>query len=172
MNGDAGQAVEVRLQIADDVDAADCPAQSSFVSWVAAVFDEVKYDAAAAGSLVVRIVTGQESAALNRDFRGKDTPTNVLAFPAGPILIPEPAEGDKELGDLVMCWEVVVRESRQQSKVLTDHLAHLTVHGTLHLLGHDHQTDAEAERMEDLERLIMQELGLPDPYRECSTRGD
>jgi probable rRNA maturation factor len=101
--------------------------------------------------------------ALNRDWRGKDLPTNVLSFPAGAPV----AEGAPILlGDVALAFETVAHEAEAQGKALPDHLRHLLVHGVLHLLGHDHEIEAEAERMEGLERRILAGLGVADPYRE------
>ncbi len=108
--------------------------------------------------------TGQRQ--LNRNYRGQDQPTNVLAFPvwkAGTRLAPgAPAL----LGDVVLALETVAQEAAEQEKPIGDHLIHLTVHGVLHLLGYDHLTQAEAATMESLERSILAELGVPDPYRD------
>jgi probable rRNA maturation factor len=98
--------------------------------------------------------------ALNRSWRGKDTATNVLSFPA-------PAGGSAEprpLGDVVLARETIAREAVEQRIPAQDHLAHLTVHGVLHLLGYDHENDRDAETMERLEREILARLGVPDPY--------
>ncbi len=95
-------------------------------------------------------------AALNAQFRGKAGPTNVLSFP-------NPA-GGRPLGDVAMAFGVCAREAAQQRKSLADHLRHLTAHGVLHLLGYDHQTDADAEVMEAKERAILASLGVADPY--------
>lgn len=92
---------------------------------------------------------------LNHDFRGKDKPTNVLAFPAH--------EADY-LGDIAISLDTVAREAAAQNKAFDDHLTHLAVHGTLHLLGHDHENDADAARMETLEINILQQLGINNPY--------
>ncbi|MFD1300626.1 rRNA maturation RNase YbeY [Methylobacterium marchantiae] len=100
---------------------------------------------------------------LNRTWRGKDKPTNVLSFPAPP----QPAHAGiaVPLGDVVLAYDTMLRESAEQSKPLHDHLAHLLVHGTLHLLGQDHETgDAEANAMEALETEALRGLGIPDPY--------
>ncbi len=97
---------------------------------------------------------------LNFTYRGKDKPTNVLSFPDG---AGDP-EGPAALGDLILAYETVAREAAEQGKPLADHLRHLTVHGVLHLLGWDHQREAEAEAMEGLERRILAGLGVPDPY--------
>lgn len=93
---------------------------------------------------------------LNRDFRGKDRPTNVLSFPGS---------GDGELGDVALAYETCAREARTQRKELGAHVRHLVVHGTLHLLGFDHETDADAFEMEARERRVLRRLGVADPYR-------
>jgi probable rRNA maturation factor len=107
------------------------------------------------GELTVRIVGSAESRALNRRYRGKDKPTNVLSFPYD-------ARG--ALGDLVICAPVVNREAREQGKPAAAHWAHMVVHGILHLLGHDHIRDREAKVMESRERAILARLSYPDPY--------
>jgi len=110
----------------------------------------------------VNIVLFDESGAraLNRQYRGKNYATNVLSWPYEPA----PREKTWLLGDLVLCPAVVAREAADQGKPLRDHYAHLTIHGVLHLLGYDHETPREAERMERLERRILAELGVQDPY--------
>ncbi len=99
---------------------------------------------------------------LNADWRGKDKPTNVLSFPSFPgkigALLPP------MLGDIILAQETVAREAELEGKPLDHHIAHLIVHGLLHLIGHDHETDAEAERMEALERQTLARLAIPDPY--------
>jgi probable rRNA maturation factor len=111
-----------------------------------------------------------ELRALNRRYRGQDKPTNVLSFPA----LDHPSAGSQPalppgapllLGDVVLAFETVAGEAEAQGKPLGDHLAHLVVHGVLHLLGYDHEVPAEAERMEALETAILAGLGIPDPYR-------
>ncbi len=100
---------------------------------------------------------------LNRTWRGKDKPTNVLSFPAAPQ--PRHAEAALPLGDVVLAYETMVRESEEQGKPLQNHLVHLLVHGTLHLVGQDHELGlAEAEAMEALEVAALATLGIPDPY--------
>ena len=110
--------------------------------------------------LVIRIVDEPESRALNRQFRGIDKPTNVLSFP----FEAPPRVRSKHIGDLVVCAPVVEREAAEQGKPLEAHWAHMVVHGVLHLLGYDHQTDADAETMEGLEIAILGRLGFPNPY--------
>lgn len=92
---------------------------------------------------------------LNRDYRGKDKPTNVLSFESG----------DRPfLGDVVLALETVLAEAKDQGKKPADHLTHLVVHGVLHLLGHDHEKTSEARKMEQVEVEVLSGLGVPDPY--------
>jgi probable rRNA maturation factor len=102
---------------------------------------------------------------LNRTWRGKDKPTNVLSFPA-----PEQpgAAGPRHLGDIALAFETLARESEEESKELAHHFAHLIVHGVLHLLGYDHEVEAEAEIMEALEVKALARLGITDPYRDMA----
>jgi probable rRNA maturation factor len=95
---------------------------------------------------------------LNRDWRGIDEPTNVLSFPAAK------SGGAKFLGDIVIAYETLKRECDDENRAFLHHLAHLTVHGYLHLLGYDHATESQAEEMEGLESKIMKRMKLPDPY--------
>ena len=98
---------------------------------------------------------------LNAQWRGQDKPTNVLSFPAAGSSLPG---APLLLGDIAVAWETTRREADQEGKTLEAHLAHLLVHGVLHLLGHDHATDPQAEAMEGLERRILERLGIADPY--------
>lgn len=122
-------------------------------------------DAALAGGrrraeLGIRVVGSAEGRRLNRDFRGKDRPTNVLSFPG-----PGDAPGSgRFLGDLVVCAPVVAREAREQGKALRAHWAHMVVHGVLHLLGEDHDTPRRAAGMEAREIAILAGLGFGNPY--------
>jgi probable rRNA maturation factor len=107
-------------------------------------------------SLNVALADDKAVRVLNRRDRQKDKPTNVLSYPSGERAF---------LGDIVLARQTVWREAKQQKKSPADHVAHLVVHGTLHLLGYDHETsDADAERMEVLERRILKRLGIADPY--------
>ena len=118
--------------------------------------------ARAAPPLELTIVLSDDSRvrALNRDWRGEDAATNVLAFPAGPA----PPGPPRLLGDVVLALGTCAREARAQGKTLAAHATHLVVHGVLHLLGHDHDRDRTASRMEALERRVLAGLGLDDPY--------
>jgi probable rRNA maturation factor len=119
--------------------------------------------AAAAGALSttdgeVSVVLSDDAAirTLNRDWRKIDKPTNVLSFPA--------PKGASMLGDIVIAYETLERECAEEDRIFLEHLAHLTVHGFLHLIGYDHQDDAQADKMEGLESKIMTLMKLPDPY--------
>ena len=139
---------------------AGLPAANSFRKWVAAALDGRIREA----DLAIRLVDAREGRALNRHYRGKDSATNVLSFPAElPEGLPEGVRLPL-LGDLVLCAPVVAREAREQRKPLAAHYAHLTVHGVLHLLGWNHEDEREAECMEGLEREILAGLGIDDPY--------
>ncbi|MGE5158839.1 MAG: rRNA maturation RNase YbeY [Gemmatimonas sp.] len=105
--------------------------------------------------------------ALNKDFRGLDKPTNVLSFPAPEVGGSGGAdEAPRSLGDIAIAYETVRREADDEGKPFADHLSHLAVHGFLHLIGYDHETDDDAEEMESLETEILAQLGIPDPYAE------
>ena len=111
-----------------------------------------------AGEVAVVLTDDAEIRKLNKQWRGIDRPTNVLSFPAA-------GAGKKSLlGDIVIAYETLARESRDEGKELTHHLAHLAVHGFLHLMGYDHQSDSDADAMEELERAILARLKMPDPY--------
>lgn len=102
---------------------------------------------------------------LNRDYRGQDKPTNVLSFAAlDDEEAPSPPDGPIALGDVILAYETAAAEAAREGKTLVQHLSHLVVHGVLHLLGHDHEDDGEAEEMEGLEVAVLAALGIPDPY--------
>lgn len=139
------------------------PTLEQCTEWAkAALQGELAYQAV---EMTVRIVSADESQELNRDYRGKDKPTNVLSFefeqPPGLVDLGEELP---YLGDLVICAEVVTREAKEQEKSAKAHWAHMIVHGTLHLQGYDHIEEDEAEEMEVLETSIMKDLGFENPY--------
>lgn len=113
-------------------------------------------------SLDVVLTNDAEMRSINREWRGKDKPTNVLSFPSAPQPVPDGEVA--HLGDLVLAWETVAQEAQAAGKSPADHVTHLVVHGTLHLLGFDHEDEAEAEVMEAKETAILASLGLADPY--------
>ena len=136
---------------------AGVPAARSFEQWVGLALSARR---AARRPVNIALVGLREGRRINRQFRRKDYATNVLSFAY------EPAPGEKSppLGDLVLCPPVVAREAAAQRKPLRNHYAHLTIHGVLHLLGYDHETLRDAERMEKLERRLLAALAIPDPY--------
>ncbi len=147
---------ELDLQIACEFD--DLPSEQQFQLWADKALSGFRDDA----ELTIRIADTNESQQLNREYRGKDKPTNVLSFPfEAPPGIELPL-----VGDLVICPEIVAREAIEQEKSFHDHFAHMVVHGCLHLLGFDHIKEDEAEEMESLEKKLLAELGIQDPYRD------
>jgi probable rRNA maturation factor len=119
--------------------------------------------ASARGAEVAIVLTDDSGIrTLNRDWRGIDKPTNVLSFPATPI--PGQSAQPPMLGDIAIAYETTRREADSEGKPFAHHLSHLAVHGFLHLVGYDHENDADAEAMENLERTILAGLGVPDPY--------
>ncbi len=150
--------VELHLSRTPGMSQRGLPQRASFLQWVEATLRMAKRRGSS--ELSIRLVDADEGHWLNRQYRQRDYPTNVLSFPAElPAGVKLPL-----LGDLVICAPVVAREAHEQRKSLRDHHAHMTVHGTLHLLGHDHENDEDATRMESLERRILAELGITDPY--------
>ncbi len=127
------------------------PSRARFLKWIEAALRVAKRRSA---QLNIRVMDSNEARLLNREFRGRDYATNVLSFPADASF----------LGDIAICSEVVIGEAKEQGKTAHDHFAHLTIHGVLHLLGHDHERDADAQVMEALERKALARLGIPDPY--------
>ena len=129
--------------------AADIPSDRLLRKWAAAVLP-------ADAQVTIRFVAEAEGRRLNRDWRGKDYATNVLSFPYSrkPLA-----------GDVVICAPVVAREAKAQGKAVEAHYAHLVVHGCLHLMGMDHEEDAQAATMERREARVLARLGFPDPYR-------
>lgn len=123
------------------------------------------------GDVVILLADDETVRGLNARFRAQDRPTNVLSFPTADAT---PLVGaGRPLGDIVLALETCKREAAEQRKSLSEHLQHLVAHGVLHLVGYDHLNDGEAEAMEALERRILADLGVPDPYaaREDSGRG-
>lgn len=141
----------------------DIPSAKQLEHWIARAVEGSGRTIAAGTELSLRLVDKEEMRRLNRDYRGKDKVTNVLSFPAGEI-DGLPAEATQVLGDIVICADVVGDEAAQQGKAASDHWAHMLVHGTLHLLGFDHKSSAEAADMEGLEAHILTANGLADPY--------
>ena len=137
------------------------PTDVQFKEWVDAALSDENQDC----ECVIRIVDETESAILNQQYRQKPGPTNILSF-----IFEAPENIDLQLlGDLVICAPVVIREAQQQNKKIHDHWAHITIHGTLHLQGYDHQGEKEAEDMETREIAILKKLNMANPYLQENT---
>ena len=143
------------------------PEEDDIRRWIAAALNS-QQPACTDADISLRLVDSDEMATLNATYRGKPGPTNVLSFPADlPADVQLPF-----LGDIVICAPVVRKEATEQSKTLTAHWAHMAVHGTLHLLGYDHENDEEASAMEALESRILKQLDFACPYAaETATPG-
>jgi len=154
----SGNGIDIDVQYA--LSAAGVPDAALIRQWATRVLQEQ----AAPAELLVRIVDEAEITALNRQYRGKDGPTNVLSFPSD---LPEEV-GSMLIGDIVLCAPVIASECVMQGKAQDAHWAHLVIHGVLHLLGFDHESDDEAQRMEASEIRLLADLGFEDPYREMA----
>ena len=144
-------------------EAVAAPTAAAMRGWVAQAVNASGRAPAGCAEVSVRVVDEAESRSLNARYRGQDRATNVLSFPSGAIAgltAGQPAP----LGDIAVCAAVVAREAREQGKAEPDHWAHMLVHGTLHLLGFDHEDSAEAAEMEALETQVLAGMGISDPY--------
>jgi probable rRNA maturation factor len=152
---------QIDIQIA--VDDEFVPGSDDIVFWVSHAMRAAgrREDA----DVSVRVVNATEMQQLNSEFREQDKPTNVLSFPAGDIE-GLPPDADVPLGDIVICAEIVRSEAKEQGKTAEAHWAHMVVHGTLHLLGFDHENDGDAATMEGLEVQILTDNGVANPYTE------
>jgi len=149
--GGASKSPRLGLTVQYAVKTSNLPTPAQFRRWARAALER---DA----QITLRLVGSREARALNRRFRGKDRPTNVLSFTL--------QRAPHLEGDLALCVPVITREARAQRKTRAAHYAHLVVHGVLHLQGYDHATAREAYRMERRETRIVTSLGFPDPYQE------
>ena len=154
-------ALTADVQVACDCQ--DIPAVQDIKDWAELAVSESGRAPGGEVEVAVRIVAADEIQTLNRLYRDKDQPTNVLSFPAGEMAgLPEQA--GRFLGDVVICASVVAREADMQGKDLAAHWGHMIVHGTLHLLGFDHETEPDARAMEALETRILASRNVMDPY--------
>ena len=152
--------MQAELEIQRATTSTSTPADERFQHWVNAVPTQLHHKM----HLSIRLVDEPEARRFNRDYRSRDYASNVLSFPAD---LPEglPSEiRQSQLGDLLICAPVVTREALEGQRSEADHWAHLTIHGVLHLLGYDHEQDAEAVIMESVETEILKALGVSDPY--------
>ncbi len=150
-----------------------CPSEEQLFTWCRLALQTSSPEIAnqEPPEVTVRIVDNAESQQLNNDYRGKNQPTNVLSFPfETPIDLPAEA-GLSLLGDLVICLPKVIEEAAEQQKPVLDHWAHLVIHGMLHLQGYDHETDEEAEQMENLEIALLAKLSINNPYISNNSAG-
>lgn len=146
---------------------AEADAEATVLRAIAAAAEAADADTGGA-ELAVMLTDDDGVRALNASFRNLDKPTNVLSFPS-PQADYHDADLDgngapRMLGDIAIAYQTVRREADDEGKPFAHHLSHLAVHGFLHLIGYDHETDAEADSMEDAERAILASLGIPDPY--------
>ena len=148
------------------VEAGDWPSESELSRLadeaVRAVVAELGLSGASASELSIVFTDDASIQKLNEEWRGKDSPTNVLSFPAFQIATGAPLP--PMLGDIVLAWETVAGEAALEGRPLAHHISHLIIHGFLHLVGHDHEIEAEAESMEAIERRALARLAIPDPY--------
>jgi probable rRNA maturation factor len=156
------QPLDVTVQIATR--RAGVPHARSLIKWAKLAFTAAHKRKADSLPLTIRIVGTAESRVLNRTWRGKDKPTNVLSFPTAEMPLQAGMKDELPLGDLAICAPVVAREAREQGKDLRAHWAHMVVHGVLHLLGYDHENDRDADVMESREVKILAQFGYADPY--------
>ncbi len=147
---------KINIDLQNATSSQPLPTRSQFKQWVTAALSHL----GKSGTVVIRIVDSNESAALNRQYRHKTGPTNVLSFP---IDLPPGIESPL-LGDIVICASLVTEESAKTGKTIESHWAHLVIHGVLHLLEYDHIKEEDAEVMEALEIKILKQLKFPDPY--------
>jgi probable rRNA maturation factor len=160
---------QLTLPVTEVLVVADCwqnepDAESVIQRAIAAAAVSVDADVGDA-ELAVMLTDDAGIRTLNNNWRGMDKPTNVLSFPA---LQPEgarkPGDAPRMLGDIAIAYETTKREANEEGKPFPHHLSHLAIHGFLHLIGYDHENDADAEEMESLETEILEQLGIPDPY--------
>jgi len=150
--------VKLDLEVQHVTEVVDVPSQETLEQWSLAALREEQEHA----ELVIRLVDVAEIQDLNRNYRGKDRPTNILTFPS---YLPKVVDSSL-LGDIIICVPVVLSEAAEQGKTPQAHWAHMVVHGILHLLGYDHQEEAEAVVMERLECEVLAGLNVQDPYKE------
>jgi probable rRNA maturation factor len=164
MAEDTKSAVGLPVDIDISIEAGEWPDEAALTRLVQRAAAAAFAETGAGGRSELSMVFSDDAhiRGLNAGWRGKDRPTNVLSFPAFPLQKGGPLP--PMLGDIVLAAETVTREAVLEDKPVEDHITHLVIHGLLHLLGYDHETDAEAEAMEAIERAALARLAIPDPY--------
>ena len=160
ISGDGNVPVDIDIS----VEAGEWPDEASLTRLVDRAVTAAFAETGVAGRSELSLVFSDDAhiRTLNAGWRGKDKPTNVLSFPAFPLVQGGPLP--PMLGDIVLAAETVAREAALEEKPVENHITHLVIHGLLHLLGYDHETDTEAEAMEAIERAALARLAIPDPY--------
>jgi len=164
------ESFSVALDLQNPNDIESLPSSIEMKTWCEAAIqgESIKQAFENKLSVLIRIVDSEESASLNKNYRDKEGPTNVLSFPNDVpdfmLEITELIEQTSHLGDLIICEELVQKEANDQDKSVISHWAHLIIHGVLHLQGFDHLNDKDALEMEDLEIQILEKLGFSNPY--------
>jgi probable rRNA maturation factor len=169
LNANSGTTVSSVLPATEVLVVADCwqtePEAETVIHRAIEVAAEIADADVGEAELAVMLTDDSGIRTLNNNWRGIDKPTNVLSFPA---LQPEgarkPGDAPRMLGDIAIAYETTKREADEEGKPFEHHLSHLAIHGFLHLIGYDHENDADAEEMESLETEILEQLGIPDPY--------
>ena len=154
----------MNLSVYVDYNHQKAPKPEVFEAWVATALsgDHSRWHPTDIAEVSIQVVDSEEMTRFNHQYRGKKTDTNVLSFPIDADLQKQTGL----LGDLIICGDVVQREAQQQSKTPEHHWAHMTIHGTLHLLGYDHIADEDAELMEAIEVARLAQLSIPNPYNQ------
>lgn len=154
----------MNLSVYVDCNDQKAPKSEAFEAWVATALsgDHARWHPTEIAEVSIRVVDSEEMTRFNHQYRGKESDTNVLSFPVDAEL----QQQTGLLGDLVICSDVVQREAQQQAKIPEHHWAHMTIHGTLHLLGYDHIADEDADLMEAIEIERLAKLSIPNPYNQ------
>jgi probable rRNA maturation factor len=152
----------INIYLNNDNNYKDTPSLEKLKLWITKTLEIAPIKAAPTQqAITITLSNNEQSVALNKTYRNKAGPTNILSFPEQTI----PGFEMESLGDLIICVPLIIEEAKQQNKTLEAHWAHLTIHGTLHLLGYDHIVETEAEEMECLEVAILARFNITDPYQ-------
>jgi probable rRNA maturation factor len=168
----SGRPIRIALEIEDPRWAEKLPNISELIETVISHALATVDSAGRPIEVGVRLVDDRTVQALNREWRGKDKPTNVLSFPMGDPAPVADVDFPWLIGDIVMSYDTVNKEAERDGKPMAHHVAHLATHAALHLIGHDHEHEAQAEAMEAMEVALLAGLGIPDPYAAPAAGGD